>query len=52
MAIRLSADAKRDLEELRVRSLDKDGRKPTPSQIVERLIETALRNETVPYPVP
>jgi hypothetical protein len=52
LAIRLSPEAKRDLEELRVRSLDKHGRKPTPSQVVENLIESALRNETIPYPVP
>ena len=51
LAIHLSRDAKRELEELRVRSLDKKGIKPTHSEIIEELIHEALSKEEIPYPL-
>jgi hypothetical protein len=52
LAVHLSRDAKRELEELRVRSLDKKGIKPTHSEIIEELIHEALSKEEIPYPPP
>jgi hypothetical protein len=52
LTVHLSRDAKRRLEELRVRSLDKNGIKPTPSEIIEELIHAALSREKIPYPLP
>jgi hypothetical protein len=52
LTIRLSRSAKNNLEELRLRSLDKRGRMPSTSEIIEALLNTALENEKVPYPAP
>jgi hypothetical protein len=41
------------LEGLRLRSLDKQGRKPDASAIIEQLLQTTLpAEEAVPYPIP
>jgi hypothetical protein len=52
VTIRLSREAKNRLEELRLRSLDKRGRTPSTSEIIEALVSAALANEKVPYPAP
>jgi hypothetical protein len=52
LAITLSEEARNNLEQLRLRLLDRKGIKPTPSQVIEGLIKAALEKETVPYPVP
>lgn len=48
----LSDEAKKNLEFLRLKFLDKQGRKPSGSQIIERLLNAAVADEKVPYPVP
>jgi hypothetical protein len=51
LILHLSREAKQNLEKLRLKSLDKRGRKPGESQIIEELINTALKNEPeAPYP--
>jgi hypothetical protein len=48
----LSQQAKENLEKLRLKLLDKQGRKPADSQIVEGLLRAAFKNEVeTPYPV-
>jgi hypothetical protein len=51
IAIHLSGEAKKNLEFLRLKLLDKQGRKPSPSQVIERLLNNAVADEKVPYPV-
>jgi hypothetical protein len=47
----LSQKAKENLEKLRLKSLDKRGRKPAESQIIENLINSAAKSDPdVPYP--
>lgn len=43
MVLYLSGDAKENLEALRLLSLDKQGRKPKNSEIIETLINAALK---------
>ena len=51
VTIELSPAAKTNLEKLRLRSLDKQGRQPEPSQVIERLINSAAVSEPdAPYP--
>jgi hypothetical protein len=50
LTIQLSRAAKNKLEELRLRSLDKRGRKPSASEVIEALVNAALADEKVPYP--
>ena len=51
VTIELSAAAKANLEKLQLRSLDKQGRQPGRSQIIEWLINTAaIREPDAPYP--
>jgi len=52
LTIALSEEAKANLEQLRVRLLGSDGKKPTPSEVIEGLLKATLEKETVPYPVP
>jgi hypothetical protein len=52
ISIQLSGEAKKNLEFLRLKFLDKQGRKPTQSQVIERLLNAAVANEKVPYPPP
>jgi hypothetical protein len=51
LTITLSAEAKATLEQLRIR-LDRDGKTPTPSEVIEGLLKATLERESVPYPVP
>ncbi|HWO42027.1 MAG TPA: hypothetical protein VNO43_09510 [Candidatus Eisenbacteria bacterium] len=51
LTIFLSEEAKENLELLRLKSLDRRGRKPTGSEIIEDLLLAALEGEKVPYPV-
>jgi len=44
MSLYLSPTAKENLEKLRLKSLDKRGRKPAESQIIEDLINTAAKD--------
>jgi len=44
MSLYLSPTAKENLEKLRLKSLDKRGRKPGESQIIEDLINTAAKD--------
>ena len=49
--LRLSQEAKENLEKLRLKSLDRQGRKPAASQIIEGLINAAAESEPeAPYP--
>jgi hypothetical protein len=49
--LQLSAQAHAKLEKLCLRSLDGHGRMPDMSQVVERLIDNALKHEPeMPYP--
>ncbi|MGH7827996.1 MAG: hypothetical protein ACREQ7_22815 [Candidatus Binatia bacterium] len=50
ITIYLSSEAKKSLEFLRLKSLDKQGRKPSGSQIIENLLQAAVKHEKVPYP--
>jgi hypothetical protein len=50
LTIRLSREAKNNLEALRLRALDKRGRKPTASEVIEALVTAALADEKIPYP--
>jgi hypothetical protein len=52
LTITLSAEAKATLEQLRIRLLDRDGKTPTPSEVIEGLLKATLEKESVPYPVP
>ena len=52
MAVWLSLEAKKALEQLRLRYLDKEGRRPTGSQVIESLLKAVVANEKVPYPAP
>jgi hypothetical protein len=52
LTITLSEEAKANLEQLRVRLLGRDGKKPTASEVIEGLLKATLEKETVPYPVP
>lgn len=52
ITVYLSREAKKNLEWLRLRLLDKRGRKPSGSQIIESLLEAAVGPEGVPYPAP
>jgi hypothetical protein len=51
LLVYISASAKKNLEELRLRSLDKNGRKPDRSEIVDQLLTAALKKEKTPYPI-
>jgi hypothetical protein len=42
LAITLSVEARSSLEQLRLRLLDKRGKKPTPSEVIEGLIKAAI----------
>jgi hypothetical protein len=44
ISLYLSSTAKENLQKLRLKSLDKRGRKPAESQIIEYLINTAAKN--------
>ena len=49
--LRLSPEAKENLEKLRLKSLDRQGRKPAAWQIIEGLINAAAKSEPeAPYP--
>jgi hypothetical protein len=49
--LRLSQEAKENLEKLRLKSLDRQGRKPAAAQIIEGLINAAAKSEPeAPYP--
>jgi hypothetical protein len=51
LKLRLSAQAEEDLEKLRLKSLDQRGEMPNVSELIERLIKKALKNEPeLPYP--
>jgi hypothetical protein len=52
ITVYLSKQAKKNLEWLRLRLLDRRGRKPSGSQIIESLLEAAVGNEKIPYPAP
>jgi len=52
MTVYLSPEANNNLEQLKFKKLDKNGKKPTGSRIIEGLLKTALKNERIPpYPV-
>jgi len=52
MTVYLSHEANQNLERLKFKKLDKNGKKPTGSRIIEGLLKTALKNEKIPpYPV-
>jgi len=51
LTICLSAEAMENLELLRLKSLDRQGRKPSGSEIIEDLLLAAVEREKVPYPV-
>ncbi|HEY3303152.1 MAG TPA: hypothetical protein VGL70_06410 [Candidatus Binatia bacterium] len=48
MTVYLSQEASQNLERLKFKKLDKDGKKPTGSRIIEGLLKTALKNERIP----
>ena len=49
--LQLSAQAEENLEKLRLKSLDQRGEMPNVSELIERLINQALKNEPeLPYP--
>jgi len=51
LVIELSVGARKNLAKLQLRSLDRDGRQPQASQVIERLINAAAEAEPdVPYP--
>jgi hypothetical protein len=51
IVLRLSQETKANLEKLRLKSLDRQGRKPAASQIIEGLINAAAKSEPeAPYP--
>jgi hypothetical protein len=51
IALSLSQEAKENLEKLRVKFLDRQGREPSDSQIIERLLRAAVESEIdAPYP--
>jgi hypothetical protein len=51
MLIELSPKALANLEQLQLHSLDKQGRQPAPSEIIEKLINAAAVNgPDAPYP--
>lgn len=50
LTVYLSHEAKNNLDELRLRSLDKRGRRPSASEIIEALVNAALPDEKIPYP--
>jgi hypothetical protein len=50
LLVSISDEAKENLEELRLRSLAKNGRKPGRSEIVNKLLTAALQKEKIPYP--
>ncbi len=51
VTLHLSAEAKEKLQKLRFRSLDARGQMPDVSEVIERLIHGALKNESkMPYP--
>lgn len=52
LLVYISGEAKENLEELRLRSLDRKGRKPDRSEIVDKLLTAALYKGKVPYPSP
>jgi hypothetical protein len=52
VTIYLSQEATKNLEWLRLKLLDKRGRKPSGSQIIESLLAAAVGHEKVPYPTP
>jgi hypothetical protein len=52
LTVYLSDEASDNLELLKFKKLDRSGRKPTGSRIIEGLLKTALKNESIPpYPV-
>jgi hypothetical protein len=52
MTVYLSQEASNNLDRLKFKKLDKNGRQPTGSRIIEGLLKTALKNERIPpYPV-
>ncbi|MGH7766127.1 MAG: hypothetical protein ACREQP_01625 [Candidatus Binatia bacterium] len=52
MTVYLSQEASNNLEQLKFRKLDRSGKKPTGSRIIEGLLKMALKNERIPpYPV-
>ena len=51
LLIELSTTAKTNLKKLQLRSLDRQGRQPEPSQIIEKLINAAaVSGPDAPYP--
>ena len=51
LLIELSPTAKTNLKKLQLRSLDRQGRQPDPSQIIEKLINAAaVSAPDAPYP--
>jgi hypothetical protein len=51
ITLQLSSEAKEKLQKLRLKSLDGRGQMPNVSEVVERLINNALKNEPeMPYP--
>src|SRR5262245_52068267 len=51
ITIELSAEARENLAKLQLKSLDRDGRSPKASQVIERLINAAADSEPdLPYP--
>ncbi|MGH7846451.1 MAG: hypothetical protein ACREQW_14945 [Candidatus Binatia bacterium] len=52
LTITLSEEAKIILEQLRLRLLGRDGKKPTPSEVLEALLKAALERESVPDSLP
>ena len=51
VVIELSAEAKTNLKKLQLLSLDRQGRQPDPSQIIEKLINAAVvSGPDAPYP--
>ena len=51
LVLRLSRRAKQNLEILQLKFLDRKGRQPNPSQVIERLINKAASSESdIPYP--
>lgn len=52
VVFRLSRRAKKNLQLLQLKFLDRKGREPDPSQVIEKLINEAAGSELeVPYPV-
>jgi hypothetical protein len=51
LTLKLSAEAKEKLQKLRLKSLDGRGQMPNVSEVIERLINDALKDEPqLPYP--